>query len=188
LREVSSTARRLAERFGDLQAEAARAAGDERGLAGEVEQLRDGVLMGASGCGWRRGLWGASVSLSRVDRRARTPIKATPSTMATALPPMIASTGSGELTAQREAKGERQQAAVDQRPNQDVEPPRAELHSRTWRSPSAVTTCRVDRPARRRNHRRADCYNLQNQASSIVRQVSSRRSTTPSQASTRGSS
>mgnify|MGYP003694039445 CR=1 FL=1 len=31
----------LAERLGDLQAEAARAAGDERGLAVQVEQLAD---------------------------------------------------------------------------------------------------------------------------------------------------
>ena len=36
----------LAERLGDLQAEAARAAGDERGLACEVEQLSDGGAHG----------------------------------------------------------------------------------------------------------------------------------------------
>ena len=59
----------LAERLGDLQAEAARAAGDERGLAGKVEQLANG---GAHGTLLEMGTRGGAQASVRSDIRERT--------------------------------------------------------------------------------------------------------------------
>ena len=60
----------FAERLGDLQAEAARAAGDERGLAGEVEQLLDRCAHGCLGVEWNRG--------AIIDRRRGRAARAAP--------------------------------------------------------------------------------------------------------------
>src|SRR6185369_12531050 len=136
--------------LGDLQAEAARAAGDERGLALEVEQLADVGAHGALRDEVRRGGSGRAVADARAqpeDDDAGGDDERAGDRDGPAVARAVAHEG--------DAEGDDDEAAEDERPDEDVEVGGGEL---------------------------------QNDSSGIVRQVSSREATTPSQAPSLGSS